>query len=287
MRGKLKAMIVASSLALLSLMVPPVSVLSSAAVGLVTLRRGAKEGLYILGYSSLVTAILGYFAIGSFQFAMLYVMVLWLPIWLIAIVLRESRSLSLALQVATGVGILGVISFYLYETDPTVIWKAVLTQMIPVDAPVVELQEKIDMLVHYMTGIISAGSVCGLLFGLFIARWWQANLFNPGGFKQEYLLLQSTHKLSIGSIAIVGVALSTSGIISEIAWNSLILLFVLLAVIGTSVLHTVCSKVKLERFVVPMLYITLFLIPHALLLVALIGLIDPWLNLRKIESTHA
>lgn len=287
MRGRMQAMIVASSIALLSLLMPPVSVISSATVGLVSLRRGAKEGLFILGCSSLVTGILGYFAIGSFQFAMLYVMVLWIPIWLIAIVLRESRSLSLAIQVATGVGILGVISFYLYEADPTVIWKALLTQMIPADAPVVELQQKIDMLVHYMTGIISAGSVCGLLFGLFIARWWQANLFNPGGFKQEYLLLQSTTKLSIGSVGVVGLALSTSGIVSEIAWNSFILLFVLFAITGTSVLHTVCSKVKLARFVVPMFYITLFLIPHALLLVALVGLSDPWLNLRKIESTHA
>ena len=289
MRGRIQAMIVASSLALLSLMMPPVSVLSSAAVALVTLRLGAKEGLTILGCSSLATAILGFLVIGSFQFALMYVMVLWLPVWLIAIVLRESRSLFLTIEIAVWVGVLGVIGFYLYDADPATLWKSILTQMIPVEAPVVDLQQKMDMLVHYMTGIIAAGSVCGLLFGLFLGRWWQANLYNPGGFKQEFLFLQCKGRLSVGAFALVGIALATSGVISEIVWNTTILLFVLFAVTGTAVLHTVFSKMKLERFIVPMLYITLFLIPHAILLVVLVGLSDPWLNLRKIkiESTHA
>ena len=289
MRGRIQAMIVASSLALLSLMMPPVSVLSSAAVALVTLRLGAKEGLTILGCSSLATAILGFLVIGSFQFALMYVMVLWLPVWLIAIVLRESRSLFLTIEIAVWVGVLGVIGFYLYDADPAALWKSILTQMIPVEAPVVDLQQKIDMLVHYMTGIIAAGSVCGLLFGLFLGRWWQANLYNPGGFKQEFLFLQCKGRLSVGAFALVGIAVATSGVISEIVWNTTILLFVLFAVTGTAVLHTVFSKMKLERFIVPMLYITLFLIPHAILLVVLVGLSDPWLNLRKIkiESTHA
>ena len=289
MRGRIQAMIVATSLALLSLMMPPVSVLSSATVALVTLRLGAKEGLTILSCSSLATAILGFLVIGSFQFALMYVMVLWLPVWLIAIVLRESRSLFLTIEIAVWVGVIGVIGFYLYDADPATLWKSILTQMIPVEAPVVDLQQKIDMLVHYMTGIIAAGSVCGLLFGLFLGRWWQANLYNPGGFKQEFLFLQCKGRLSVGAFALVGIAVATSGVMSEIVWNTTILLFVLFAVTGTAVLHTVFSKMKLERFIVPMLYITLFLIPHAILLVVLVGLSDPWLNLRKIkiESTHA
>ena len=78
-------MIVASSLALLSLMMPPVSVVSSATVALVTLRRGGFEGLYVLVCSSLAAGILGFFATGNYQFALLYVMVLWLPVWLVVL----------------------------------------------------------------------------------------------------------------------------------------------------------------------------------------------------------
>jgi hypothetical protein len=284
MRGRMQAMIVASSLALLSLMMPPVSVVSSATVALVTLRRGSYEGLYVLLCSSLAAGILGFLATGNYQFALIYVMVLWLPVWLISIILREGRHLSLAVEIAILMGIVGVIIFYLFAIDPALMWKAVLSQMIPADAPMVDVQRTIDILVHYMTGIVAAGSVFSLLFGLFLGRWWQANLYNPGGFKQEYLSLETKPRLTIGSSLVVAVALLSSGELSEIAWNISILLFVLFTVTGTAVLHTFFSGMKMSRYTVPMFYITLFLIPHAMLLVALIGLSDPWLNLRKKKS---
>lgn len=287
MRGRMQAMIVASSLALLSLIMPPVSVVSSATVALVTLRRGAFEGLYVLACSSVAAGLLGFLAIGNYQFALLYVMVLWLPVWLISIVLREGRHLSLAVEIAILIGVLGVMGFYLFTSEPAAMWKAVLSQMVPADAPVVDIQRTIDTLAHYMTGIVAAGSVFGLLFGLFLGRWWQANLYNPGGFKQEFLALDTKPRLSIGSVAVVAIALASPGMISEIAWNISILLFVLYTVTGTAVLHTVFAGKKLGRFMVPMLYITLFLIPHAMLLVALVGLSDPWLNLRNKKSNQS
>ena len=287
MRGRMQAMIVASSLALLSLIMPPVSVVSSATVALVTLRRGAFEGLYVLACSSVAAGLLGFLAIGNYQFALLYVMVLWLPVWLISIVLREGRHLSLAVEIAILIGVVGVIGFYLFTSEPAAMWKAVLSQMVPADAPVGDIQRTIDTLAHYMTGIVAAGSVFGLLFGLFLGRWWQANLYNPGGFKQEFLALDTKPRLSIGSVAVVAIALASPGMVSEIAWNVSILLFVLYTVTGTAVLHTVFAGKKLGRYMVPMLYITLFLIPHAMLLVALVGLSDPWLNLRNKKSNQS
>ena len=288
MRGRMQAMLVASSLALLSLMMPPVSVVSSATVALVTLRRGAYEGLYVLGCSSLAAALLGFLALGNFQFALLYVMVLWLPVWLISIILREGQHLSLAVEIAILIGIVCVIGFYLYAPDPVELWKAVLSQMIPADVPVADIQRTIDILVHYMTGVIAAGSVFGLLFGLFLGRWWQANLYNPGGFRQEFLSLSTKPRISIGAIVVLIIAVTSPVGISEIAWNVCILLFVLFTVIGVAVLHYAFSMMKLGRYMVPMFYITLFLIPHAMLIVGLVGLSDPWLNLRKkIESKHA
>lgn len=88
----------------------------------------------------------------------------------------------------------------------------------------------------------------------------------------------------MGSVAVVGLAMVTTGVVSEIAWNVTILLFVLYTFIGTAVLHTVFSVMKLGRYLVPLFYVTLFLIPHVLLPVALIGLSDAWLNIRKKNS---
>jgi len=276
-------MIVASSLALLSLMMPPVSVVSSATVALVTLRLGAFEGLYVLLCSSVAAGVLGLILLGNYQFALAYAVVLWLPVWLISIVLREGRHLSLAVEIAVLLGVVSVIGYYLYNPESAVMWKAMLLQMMPADAPapVEELSRTIDLMSHYMTGVVAAGTVFSLLFGLFLGRWWQANLYNPGGFKQEYLSLSTQPRLAIGSIAVIALAALSSGTISEVSWNAAILVFVLYTVIGTAVLHTLFAATKLARYTVPMFYITLFLIPHALLPVALVGLVDAWLNLRK------
>jgi hypothetical protein len=280
MQGRLQAMIVASTFALLSLKFPPISVLSSAAVALVTLRRGASEGFYVLVSSGIAAGLLGFFVIGNYQFALLYGMVLWLPVWLISIVLREGRHLSLAVEIAILIGVVGVVGYYLFNNEPSAMWKNVLLQMVPQNAPVENVQHTVDALSHYMTGVVAAGSVFGLLFGLFLGRWWQSLLYNPGGFKQEFLALNTHPRLALGSMGVIALAALSTGTVSEIAWNVTILLFVLYIFIGTAVLHTVFSGMKMGRYLVPMFYITLFLLPHALLPVALVGLSDAWLNIR-------
>jgi len=196
----------------------------------------------------------------------------------------------LAFEIAVLLGIVGVFGFYLYNPDAELMWKGLLTQMLPSDAPIETTQlemmrHTIDVMARYMTGIVATGMVSSLLFGLFLGRWWQANLYNPSGFRQEYLSLTAHSALTLGTMAIVVLASISSGTVSEVSWNVAILLFVLYAFIGTAVLHTVFAAMKLARYAVPMFYITLFLIPHAILPVALIGLVDAWLNLRKKHST--
>ncbi|KJV06095.1 DUF2232 domain-containing protein [Methylocucumis oryzae] len=286
MRGRLQAMTVASSLALLSLIIPPVSVVSSATIALVTLRRGGMEGLYVLFSSSLAAALLGYVLLKNFQFALAYAAVLWLPVWLISIILREGRHLSLAVEIAVLLGVLGVIGYYLYDPNIASTWKVMFEQFKPnADSSQLNNAEvTLDIMAHYLTGVVAAGSVFSLLFGLFLGRWWQANLYNPGGFRQEFLSLSTHPRLALGSIGIIALALVTSGWLSEVSWNIAILVFALYSIVGAAVLHTILARKKLANYTVPMLYVTLFLVPHTLLPIALLGLVDTWLNLRKITN---
>lgn len=281
MRGKLQAIAIASLLALVSLVMPPVSIISSATVALVTLRLGAIEGAIVLGCSALLVAISGFFLMGSYQYVLFYGAILWIPIWLISVILREGRHLPLAIEVAVVIGIFGVVGFYLYDPNIAVMWKSILIQMMPPHVQIGDIEHTLDILSHYMTGIIAAAMVFGLMFGLFLGRWWQALLFNPGGFKKEFLSLTTHPRLAIISILVLLVALLSSGMISEVSWNVVILLLVLYTFIGTAVVHTAFAAMKLSRYTVPMFYITMFLIPHAVLPVALVGLIDPWMNLRE------
>lgn len=284
MRGRVYAISVATALALVSLLLPPVSILSTGAVALVTLRLGAYEGLWVLACSSLIAGLLGYLFSSSFQFTLYYALMLWLPVWVIGLVLRQGRQLSLAIEIAVLIGVAGVLGYYLYNPDAATMWQSLLKLMLPqADAPI-DAEEKIAIIARYMTGVASAGTITSLIFGLFLGRWWQALLYNPGGFKQEFLGLASRSAVTVVSIATLLLAVVSQGIVSEMAWNAVIVLFVLYALIGSAIMHTVFAAMKLARYAVPMFYITLFLIPHAILPVALIGLSDAWLNLRKKHS---
>ena len=294
MKGRLQAMTVAAALALLSLTFPPVSIVSSASVALVTLRRGGKEGLYVLLCACIAAAVLSLFLKIGYQFALLYGLVLWMPIWLISIVLREGKHLGVAIEIAVLLGVTAVLGFYLYQPQPAQVWGGVLAVMMqPMleakpDVSVEQIKQTAQVFAHYMTGAIAAGSVYGLLFGLFLARWWQAALYNPGGFKVEYLALKGHRQLAIASMILLAVAGLSSGVVAEISWNVLIVLFVLYTFIGAAVLHASFAAMKSRRFMVPVLYLTLVLIPHMMFIIAFCGLIDNWLNLRdKISNTTA
>jgi hypothetical protein len=137
------------------------------------------------------------------------------------------------------------------------------------------------MFARFMTGGIAAGTVYGLLFGLFMARWWQSALYNPGGFRGEYLSLRVHPPMAIASILIVAIAWMMTGTVAEICWNITILFVVLYTFVGTAILHASFAEMKMKRFMVPFLYITLVLVPHIIALVVIVGIVDVWLDLRS------
>jgi len=287
MKGRFQAMTVASALALLSLAIPPASIVSSATVSLVTLRRGGKEGLYVLLSSCLAAAMLSLFLKIGYQFALLYGLVLWTPIWLISIVLREGRHLGVAIEIAVLLGVVAVLGFYGYQGQPALVWQGVLeTMMQPMlearpDVSVEQAKHSVQVFAHFMTGAIAAGSVYSLLFGLLLARWWQAALYNPGGFRSEFLGLRGHAKLAIATLALSAIAALSSGVLAELCWNMVLVLLVLYTFIGTAILHACFAVMKGNRFMVPFLYLTLVLVPYVMVIIALFGITDNWLDLRK------
>jgi hypothetical protein len=289
MRGRMQAIMLASVSALLSLVFPPVSIVSSASVALVTLRRGAAEGWYILVCACLASALLGVFLMDSYQFPLLYGLVLWTPVWLISVVLREGRHLFLAIEIVIAIAAVAMVGAYLYQPNLAQVWENLFDPLLKPalinsnpELPVAAIQHSLSVFYRFIiTGLVAQIYVSGLLAGLFLGRWWQAVLYNPGGFKKEYLNLQGQPELAIVTLVIVAAALLFSGLIAEICWNLSILLFVLYAFVGTIILHCAFATTKMKRFMIPFLYVTMMLIPYALIPVAIIGLTDTWLNLRN------
>lgn len=279
MRGRWQAATAVSVLAFLSLFMPPISIVSAAALALVTLRLGAYEGLTVFGISLTGMTALGAM-LGSVSFTALYGLVLWLPIWIVAILLRTGRRLSLAIESAVLLGGLSIIGFYLYNPQAAKMWQDILVQMAPANVSLDMMQPSVEAVAHYMTGIVVAGTVFGWIFALFLARWWQAELYNPGGFRAEYLDIATSSRLALGSIALAGLAALSTGMIAEVTSNLSILAFVLYTFVGTAVAHNILSALKQSRYVIFGFYLTLFLIPHLLIPVALVGVCDAWWKLR-------
>merc|ERR1711916_281673 len=60
-----------------------------------------------------------------------------------------------------------------------------------------ESAEPLDIGNRYTLGIVATVVAIGAIPCLILARWWQVVLYNPGGFRQEFLSLQLTPTLAI------------------------------------------------------------------------------------------
>lgn len=286
MKGRAQAVMVATFMALLSLKFAPVSLLSSASVALVTLRQGALSGVVLILLASVASALLGALIFGSFQFTLTYVLFLWFPVWAIALILREGRRLSLTVEIAVGLGLLGVAAFYLFHPDPAAFWNELLMRMYePLHEMLAvagdELKQTIARLSKLMTGVVALGIILSLLFGLFLGRWWQSLLFNPGGFREEFLAIRTHSQVAVVAAVCIAAALALpDSTLKEVNINFVVLFFALYSIVGTAALHAAFARLNNSRFMVPFLYMTLLLIPHVAIAVAIFGLGDTWFKLR-------
>ena len=287
MHGRMQAIAISVVFVLLSLLLPPLSMISAAAVALVTLRKGHREGIVTIFGSAIAVGILGQLLFGSPGFAVAYALGFWVPIWIFAILLRESGQLVLALEAAFGIGFLIIFGVYLISSDPASVWQDRLYMVLqpviqnpPTGIDTDQIESLIQVVSHYMTGILVSGSIISLVLAMLLGRWWQALLFNPGGFRKEFLGVKS-HALT-GYLILLFLVLAglSSGLVAEGMQNATILAFFFYLVFGVSVLHVLISATSMSRLLLPVMYIVMFLVPHALIPVALVGFTDTWANWR-------
>jgi hypothetical protein len=286
--NRLQGVGVIAALLGLSLILPPVGLLSSAGIALVTLRKGSAEGLTMISLSALLSAVLGGLFVGNAAAFALYGAVLWLPAWLVAWVLRERIDLALALEAGCGLASAAVIAIYASVEQPAELWAGSMQRMLqpllenpPPGFEAEQLLQQLGTLPHYMTGMAAAGSLLGVSLALFLARWWQAQLFNPGGFGPEYRALRGHRPMAYASGLLLLTTWAATGATAEIAANLLTIAAAFYIVAGVAVIHSLCYGLSAKRFLLILLYGIVLVIPHALLPIALVGLADVWLNLRR------
>lgn len=292
MRGRSQAALVAAVFAILSLLFPLTGMLSSATLALATLRQGPVEGLLVGLFAGLASGLFAFAALGSPLPALGFALALWLPVWALAVMLRNSGAPALTVTTAGLMGLAILIGLKVGVADPAAYWAELLEPVrkglieggILTDA---EGQALILEVARWMTGAFAATFYFQALLALFLGRWWQSLLYNPGGFGAEFRDLRLGKGLGVLGLALMAFILVKGE--NQWAADLLILITPLFLLQGLALIHWLVKAMQANRgWLIGLYALFLLALPHAQVLTAGLGLADIWVNVRaKVKPRQA
>lgn len=284
MAGRIQAAIFVVLSTLVSLIIPPLIIFSNAAIGLITLRKGWQQGVIYTILASLTLLIIGIVVKQGVGNGFLAGLATWLPIVVIASALAITESWTKTLQLILLIGSAGVLLFHTVHPDAGAYWKPVLEQLKPLLAQRYQftdsqLDKNIDTIANWMTGTIAAALVLISVTSLIIARNWQALLYNPGGFGEEFRRIFLSKTFAIALVVAITMAVITMNtfIIELIMVGIAVFMFQ-----GLSLAHALVKQRGLNTAWLIGLYITMFLLfVQMTVLLAAFGIIDNFVDFRQ------
>ncbi len=284
LRGKMQAVAITSLLSIVSLLLPPfLYIISGVPVGLVTLRKGGEWGLHVLLGSLLLVSVFGFFINMGAVFGLVFTIGVWLPVWWCAVVLRLTESQGTFVLVAAGLGVAMVLSISLFIDDLTVHWQSWVSSFLESNFPpaeVARMQELFDATLPFFSGIIASGILISLIVTVLLARWWQARLFNPGGFRDEFYQLLLPRWLVLATFLCLLISVFDLGIQLSLIRNILLVLIVIMMFQGIASAHRTVSVRQMSRGWIVAMYGFLIILPQMALFLACIGMVDAWVRGR-------
>ena len=294
MRRQMNAVLVVSVFAVLSVVIAPFGLLSGAALSLVVLRLGLGPGIKVMLGAGLAVALIAFVAKGGevgavLGFVLIAMAVTWSPLLLLSWVLRQTRSMSTTMVIATIVAMVVVLMMYLLVGEPVAWWRQALEQtflLAQADTSLplspADLERVLDALSRAMTGLLGAGILLSLMGSIFLARWWQSLLYNRGGFRAEFLALRLDYRVSILLLLVLSLMFITKGIWGQLAGDLLVVLLALYTLVGLAFVHGLVALTGAHVGILFALYLLLaFLLPQMMIFLAAAGYTDSWLNLRE------
>ncbi|MEJ2686893.1 MAG: hypothetical protein P8124_06715 [Gammaproteobacteria bacterium] len=290
MGSRLRAMLVAATSAVLALLAPPftapLSYIGGAAIGLVCLRAGPLEAVLVMAGAAAGTGILAWLVIHHPVPVVLAALFLWVPVALVAAVLRYTVSLTRAVQTAAVVGLLVVVGVYAIHGDPAAWWhhllKPVLGPALKQNGSGTSPDQVLAEVARLMTGVAAAALVLGLLVCLLLARWWQAVLYNPGGFQREFHALRMDPASGWVTLAVVfAAAAGQGGVLGTVAVQMAMVLLIMYALAGLALAHNAVATYHAHVAWLVGLYVAVIILRPTVLLLALAGLLDAWFDFRR------
>lgn len=289
MRGRWQAAMAIALFSLAALILPPLSYLASGVIALSTLRMGPKEGVKVVLAATVILTLFAGLLLNKAFVSGLFLLTSWLPILGVTLVLGYTRSLAAALLAASGLAIVCVLGAYIVLPSPAEWWQQMMSPVFDTlsqqqDWPLnqTDTQNLVTTMSSIMTGLIAAGVSINAMLGLLIGRAWQAKLYNPGGFADEFHQLKLGKPAAIASASIMAIAASPLSESLAVITECLPIVLVLFALQGISVAHAIVKQRQKRSFWLVVLYVLLIvMMPQMVVLLAMIGVLEQWLNFRK------
>jgi hypothetical protein len=289
MRGPLQAALSAAALLLFGMVFPPIAWLSGAVVGLVFLRNGASASLQSIAVAAGLVSVVFFLLTGSVIPSLHLLSVFWVPVIVLALTLRETVSLGTTLLVAGLIATVVVIAIFVVLGDPSVYWNELINKQFPVAQLSKQLQldetllrAAIEKTATLMSGAFVTFLLIGVILSLFIARYWQAGLYNPGGFKVEFHHLRLSKLSTLLGITVIALAVVLKlPILTNVAPIAITLFFFQ----GLAVVHYLVQEKKMSTgWLVGIYLLILSLFPYSIVLLGALGLADNGMKIRKQDN---
>lgn len=277
MRGRTQAALVVGLTAAL----PMLFWISAAGASLVLLRKGVNQSLGVIVWA-LVPA--GLWASYGDPFVLLVIG----GSLTLAHVLRNSESWLRVLMTSLLVGLssAGVLSVIFAASIAQL--GEVLSEALPAvfaavwqDLSADEQARLLELLVPVLTGLMAAVAQMLALAALVLARYWQAALYNPGGFGQEFRAIRLP--VAIAALLVMGILLAPR--LSAQAGMIMPLCAIVLGLAGLAVVHGLAARYRTSRFLLTGFYVGLFLFSQLLFpLLVILALADSVFDFRGLRA---
>lgn len=273
MRGRMQAIFVVAGAAAL----PMLFWLSAAAGSLVLLRRGLNDALSVLVWAVIPALAWWYFGDPRTLLVLLGTLGL-------ALVLRGQASWVRVMLSSVGLGLLYVWALGAVFGEPIASLAGELQKVLPdalsgaYEQLSVEERGRFEaLLIPVLTGLLAALLQIVTLLSLMLGRYWQAALYNPGGFGSEFRALRFPPLLA--TLLLLGMLLGPN-LGAQLAVLAP-LCSVPLVFAGLALMHGLVAQGRLPRFWLVGLYVTLVLFMQLVYpLLAVLAIVDSLFDFR-------
>lgn len=250
--------------------IPMMFWLGAAALGLVVLRKGVKDGISVIAWGGLPALVL--WAIQSDATALMVL----IDTFVLAYVLREKVSWAWVMLGASLLAVLSSLIQPLLMADLLDMVAELIQQILSnEDGVIVSSKEEIIQQAVIAMSVVQAYIAVAALF---LARRWQARLYNPGGLTKEFheFRLPLAVALILGAMVLVGESLGGGfEILSRAALPALV-------IPGLALIHGILALKKIGMVGLVLFYLIgiLVLSNYFANLLIFLAVVDSFVNIR-------